>query len=187
MRSDQGAQAGQGGSAGSSSGSRRRAGPSALSAALGASVEIEELTRQYPYMDIAMQSLLENHHKTHTTLREVLDQVARWVRESNPAAPARRGSSRGGAQVAARHREQVEGLRGDLAHARRERDEAIEQRNRARWELEDERRARDGRRGRRRGRDDRDSSEERSRSRRRYDRDERDRRDGRWGGRSTRR
>ena len=151
--------------------------------ALGQSIEIDELVRAYPYMGIAIQSIIDNHLKTRTTLREVVDQVARWVRDRNPDAPPRRTGSRAGAQVAARHRDEVEGLRGDLASARRDRDAAVEERDRARAELESERR---GRRRRREGSPGED--DERGRSRRRYDSrdDERARRSGREGGRYER-
>ena len=125
-----------------------------------------------------MQFVLEYHLKTRTTLREVIDPVERWLRDRNSDVPPRRNGSRAGAQVAARHREEVEGLRGDLASARRDRDAAIEERDRARAELEDERR---GRRWRRE--DGHEEDDGCDRSRRRYDDrdDRRDRRDGRGG------
>ena len=84
---------------------------------------------------------------------------------------------------APRKGDEVEGLRGDLASARRDRDAAIEERDRARAELENERR------GRRRRRDGSPGEEDESgRSRRRYDSrdDERARRSGRDGGRHER-
>ena len=169
----------QAGSAGSSGGGRRRGGTTDLATALGKSIETDELIRSYPYMVVAMQSVVDNHLKTRTTLHEVIDQVARWVRDRNPDAPPRRSGSRAGGQLAARHREDVEGLRGDLASSRRDRDAAIEERDPARGELEDERRGR-----RRRSGDSQDEDGGRGRRRRRYDdRDDgRDRRDGRGGG-----
>ena len=180
---DQGAQGARAGSAGSSDGGRRRGEPTDLATALGQSIEIDELVRSYPYMSVAMQSVVNNHLKTRTTMREVVDQVARWVRDRNPDAPPRRTGSRAGSQVATRHRDEVEGLRGDLAAARRERDAAIAERDRARAELEEERRGR-----RRRREDSHDEDDGRGRSRRRYDDrdDRRDRRDDRGGGRRER-
>ena len=114
---------------------------------------------------------------------EVMDHVSRWVRDRNPDAPPRRTGSRAGAQVATRHRDEVEGLLGDLASARRDRDAAVEGRDRARAELDNERRGRRRRREGSTGEDD-----ERGRSRRRYDSrdDERSRRSGREGGRYER-
>ena len=134
--SDQGAQGAQAGCADSSGGGRRRGGPADLATALGQSIEIDELICSYQYMGFAMQAVVDNHLKTRTTLREVIDQVARWVRDRNPDAPPRRTGSRAGAQVAPRHREEVEGLLGDLASARQDRDAAIEERHPARSELE---------------------------------------------------
>ena len=85
--------------------------------------------------------------------------------------------------MAARHRDEVEGLRSDLASARRDRDAAVEERGQARAELEKERRGRKRRREGSPGEDD-----ERGRSRRRYDirDDEHARRSGREGGRHDR-
>ena len=70
---DQGAQDAQAGSAGSSGGGRRRGEPTDLTTALGQSIEIDELVRGYPYMGVAMQSVVNNHLKTRTTLREAID------------------------------------------------------------------------------------------------------------------
>ena len=81
-----------------------------MATALGQSIEIDELVRAYLYMGVAMQSVVNNNLKTRNTLREVVDQVARWVRDRYPDAPPRRTGSRAGAQVAARHREEAEGL-----------------------------------------------------------------------------
>ena len=180
---EQGAHGVQAGSAGSSGGGRHRGDPTNLATALGQSMEIDELVHAYQYMGIAMQSVVDNHLKTRTSLREVIDQVARWVRDSNPDAPPRRTGSRAGAQVTARHREEVEGLRGDLTSARRNRDAAIEERDRTCAELEDERR---GGSGRRQGSHDEDDG--RGCSRRRFDdrNNGRDRRNGRGGGRYER-
>ena len=74
---DQGAQDAQAGSAGSSVGGRRRGEPTDLAKALGQSIEIDEIVRAYPYMGVAMQSVVDNHLKTRTTMREVIDQGAR--------------------------------------------------------------------------------------------------------------
>ena len=180
---DKGAQGVQAGSAGSSSGGRRRGGPTDLATALVQSIEVYELIRSYPYMEVAMQSVVDNHLKTRTTLREVIDQVARLVRDCNPDAPRCRNGSRAGVQVAARHREEVDGLRGNVAYARSERDAAIEERDRTRAELEDERRWR-----RRRWEHSHDEDDGRGRSRRRddYREDRRDGCDGQGGGRHER-
>ena len=52
-------------------------------------------------------SIVQNHSKTHTTLHEVMDQVARSVHDANPDATPRRVGTRADSQVSARQRDTV--------------------------------------------------------------------------------
>ena len=136
--SGEGVQGPQTGSAGSSSGESLRVGPSDLAFAFRARVEIDDILRAYPYMGIAIRSIVENHAKTHTTLREVMDQLALRAREANPDAPPRHVGTRAGAQVSARQRDTAESQRADLAAVRQERYKARQECDESRRELRDE-------------------------------------------------